>query len=163
MPAAYRMSLAWLTRELTCVLWGGSFSLVCVMRVFITSGTGCTCRSSHSRLLCVTLRMAGWQLPLLVAGRDDSPIPVADDDHEILPYSCNAQSMHCGCARARWAAHAAWHSAARARAPAHGEPLPHGSNATHAGSLARCGPVAPTTTTRACHSMLDRCTETAHE
>ena len=58
------------------------------------------------------------------------------------------------------------HSAARARAPAHGESLPHGSNTrrhTRGQPCSPCGPVSPTTTTRACHSMLDRCTETAHE
>ena len=40
-------------------------------------------------LLCNTLRMARWQVPLLVAGRDDSPIPVADDHHESL--ACHTQ------------------------------------------------------------------------
>jgi hypothetical protein len=56
-----------------------------------------------------------------------------------------ARSMHFGCARARWGAHAAWHSAARVRAPAHGESLPHGSNArrhARAALLAVCAPVA---------------------
>ena len=42
-------------------------------------------------------------------------------------------------------------------------PTPQTHDATRAGSLARCGPVAHDHTTRACHSMLDRCTETAHE
>jgi hypothetical protein len=56
------------------------------MRVFIRVHLQ---KQPFKTLLCVTLRMAGWQVPLLVAGRDDSPIPVADDHqhHESLPHS----------------------------------------------------------------------------
>ena len=91
--------------------------------------------------------------------------PVAHDHHAGVPL--DARSMHCGCARVRWAAHAAWHSAAPASAPAHGALLTHGSNTrrqeTRAALLAVGLPLSPTTTTWACHSMLDRCTAAARE
>ena len=82
------------------------------------------------------------------------------------PLPLDGSSMHCGCARVRWAAHATWHSTARARTPARGESLPHGSNArrpTRVHPCSPCGPVAETTTTRACHSMVARCTVAVHE
>ena len=70
-----------------------------------------------------------------------SPPSVADDHHASLPL--DARSRHCGCARARWAAHATWYSAARASTPVHGDSLTHESNARdakHACSLARRAP-----------------------
>ena len=92
--------------------------------------------------------------------------PVADDHHTRACHTrCSIDALRLR-TRARWAAHATWHSAARPSAPAHGESLPHGSNARtpHACSLARCGPVANDHHAGlVCHSMLDRCTETAHE
>ena len=61
---------------------------------------------------------------MLAVGLPLSPTTTTRD--ASLPL--DARSMHCGCARVRWAAHATWYSAARASTPAHGDSLTHGSN-----------------------------------
>ena len=84
-----------------------------------------------------------------------SPPSVADDHHASLPL--DARSMHCGCARVRWAAHATWYSAARASTPAHGDSLTHGSNARRQTRVQPCLPCASPSVAddhhaRACHT-----------
>ena len=79
-------------------------------------------------------------LKLCVAFCGHGPPSVADDHHASLPL--DARSMHCDCARVRWAAHATWYSAARARAPAHGDSLTHGSNTRRPTRVQPCSPWA---------------------